>query len=392
MMELEPRRRPAEPFDPASVPSRPELVARIRSEIEAAGPIPFARFMALALYEPELGYYRSADARPGRSGDFLTAPEAHPIFGRALARQAVEIWERLGRPAPFTVREPGAGTGSLALGLLDGLERDRSPLLDAIRYEPVEIDARRLAAFASRLEDAGHGARIATATDAPIRGLVMANEVLDALPVHRVRVVDGELRERLVGWDGDAFAELDGPPSTQALAARLAAEGVELVEGQTAEIGLELDAWVARAAGWLEAGVLLVIDYGHEALELYGPRRRDGTLRAYLGHRVHADPYRHVGRQDLTAHVDLTALDRAAAAVGLAPLGAATQSAFLVGCGLEDLLEAVRSDPATTAEAWIELRAAVVRLIDPAAMGRFAVRAHGRAIAAEPALRGFTGR
>ena len=204
----------------------------------------FARFMELALYDPDGGYYRGAEPRPGRSGDFLTAPEAHPIFGQALANQLIEVWERLDRPTPFVVREHGAGIGTLAEAILRRLERARPELLAVLRYEPVEIDARRLEAFGERLTAAGFADRITPADeDHSFTGVVLANEVLDALPVHRVGVRDGSLAERFVALGADGrLVDAWGPPSTPALGERLRAKGVQLADGQSAEVCLGLDA------------------------------------------------------------------------------------------------------------------------------------------------------
>jgi SAM-dependent MidA family methyltransferase len=361
-----------------------DLVGRIRTEIERDGPIPFARFMDLALYDPRGGYYRADAARPGRDGDFLTAPEAHPIFGAALARAVADAWDRLDRPEPFTLREYGAGTGALGAAVLAGLARERPDLGRIVRYDPIEVEPRRLEAIADRLS-AGHvvasGRRSPTLppTERPIVGMILANEVLDALPTHRVVGRDGVLREVAVGWRDGGFVDVEKDPSTPDLAARLAAENVSLADGQRAEICLALDAWIADAAAGLERGVMLLIDYGYPADALYDPvRRRDGTLRAYLRHRVHDDPYLHVGRQDLTAHVDVTAVERAARAAGLTHLGTTTQAELLVGLGTEDLLRAIQADPATTLEGYLEVRSALHRLLDPAAMGRFRAMAFGR--------------
>jgi SAM-dependent MidA family methyltransferase len=368
------------------------LVARIHAEIERDGPMTFARFMDLALYDPDGGYYRAAAARPGREGDFLTAPEAHPIFGAALARAVADTWDRLDRPDRFVLREHGAGTGPLGLSILDGLRAERPDLAATIRYEPVEVEAARLDAIGARFEAAGLGAVLLDTSPAPesVDGVVLANEVLDALPTHRVIGRDGRLREVFVGSADGAFVDVEADPSSPALAERLAADGVELADGQRAEICLALDDWVATAAAGLERGVALFIDYGYPAAELYDPvRRRDGTLRAYLRHRVHDDPYIHVGRQDLTAHVDVTSVERAAAAAGLAHLGTTTQAEFLVGLGTEELLQRIQADPATTLESYLAVRSALLRLLDPAAMGRFRVMAFGRGWPDGPPLVGL---
>ena len=367
------------------------LVARIRDEIARDGPMTFARFMDLALYDPDGGYYRGAATGPGRSGDFLTAPETHPIFGAALSRAVADAWDRLERPRPFVLREHGAGTGTLSVALLDGLATERPDVLAAIRYEPVDIAPERVAAVGARLAAAGHGDRLDTAPPGePIDGFVLANELLDALPTHRVVRRAGRLREVLVGSGDGAFVDVEADPTTPALAERLDVEGVTLADDQHAEVCLALDGWLAGVAAGLRRGVVVLIDYGYPAAELYDPvRRRDGTLRAYLRHRVHDDPYIHVGRQDLTAHVDVTAVERAAASGGLAHLGTTTQAEFLVGLGMEDLLAAIREDPATTMEAWLAVRSALIRLLDPAAMGRFRVMAFGRGWPDGPALAGL---
>jgi SAM-dependent MidA family methyltransferase len=368
------------------------LVEQVRAAIAAEGPLTFARFMEIALYDPDAGYYRSAQPRPGRRGDFLTAPEAHPIFGHALARQLTEAWQRLDRPDRFVVREHGAGTGALAEAVLRGLAADGSALREVVRFQPIEVEPRRLDALAARLDEAGFGDAVEGADSRPITGVVLANEVLDALPVHRVGIREGRLVERFVGLDpvSGSFADAWGEPSTPALAARLATGKVTLSEGQDAEICLALDGWVAAAAASLARGLLLVIDYGEPAGTLYdNARRPHGSLRAYARHRVHDDVLAHLGRQDLTAHVDLSALDAAARGAGLDPVGSTTQSAFLAGNGIEELLRAVQADPATSLRDYVELRSALMRLLDPAAMGKFAVVAFGRDWPEGPPLAGF---
>jgi SAM-dependent MidA family methyltransferase len=368
------------------------LAARIHEEIAQSGPITFARFMELALYDPDGGYYRAEAARPGRAGDFLTAPETHPIFGSALARGLVEAWHRLDRPDPFTLREYGAGTGTLALAILERLEVEGSALREAFRYEAVEIEPRRVMEVAERLERVGHARVLAPEGErlAPIVGAIVANEVLDALPTHRVVARGERLLEVLVGSSDGTFQDVESAPTTPELGARLAAEGISLADGQRAEICLAVEPWLAGAAAGLRRGLMVLIDYGHPAAALYDPvRRPNGTLLAYLRQRAHDDPYRHVGRQDLTAHVDLTAVERAAAAAGLTHLGTTTQAEFLMGLGIEDLLRAIQADPATSLEAYLAVRSGLMRLLDPAATGRFAVLGFGRDWPDGPPLAGF---
>ena len=261
----------------------------------------------------------------------------------------------------------------------------------ALRYTPIEINEHRRADLTERLVEAGFGANLALdrPLDEPATGCVLANEFLDALPVHRVIWQSGQLRERFVGWDGQGLCDVVGPPSTPALAQRLADEAVQLVEGAQAEICLAIDGWLREVATGLRRGCVLVIDYGYPAAELYGPTRTNGTLRAYAGQQVHDDPFVAVGRQDLTAHVDLSAVERAALAVGLSQLGVTSQAEFLVGVGVDVLLEAIRADPATTAEEWLSVRSALHRLLDPRLLGGFRVLALGRGMPTEPALRGL---
>jgi SAM-dependent MidA family methyltransferase len=367
-------------------PSDPRLVERVTAEIRATGPMTFARFMELALYDPEAGYYTSAASGapggPGRRGDFLTAPEGHAIFGWSIARFLEAAWAALDRPARFVIREHGAGSGALAAGILDGLRRSGSDLLGAIEYQAIDLAPARLDALASRLAGAGLGDHLVAPDASAAPGALLANELLDALPVHRVEGgAGGEVRERFVtlGDEPGAFTEVLGPPSTSMLPARLIAEGVALAPGQVAEVCLAMDGWLAGAAAPLERGVALLVDYGYAAADLYAPGR-GSTLRAYHRHRVHADPFVAIGRQDLTAHVDLTAVERAAAAAGLTPLGRTTQGPFLAGLGAGELLVALQTEPGITMASYVEARSALMRMLDPRATGAFAVMAFGRGL------------
>lgn len=373
--------------------SRAPLVERIRDEILSDGPITFARFMELALYEVSDGYYATRGDRPTRAGDFLSAPELHPIFGAALAREVEECWERLGRPATFVVREEAAGSGALGLAVLEGLRSSGAEALRPLRYLPIEATAPREAAIRTRLAAAGFGAHVADATTAgaPLSGVVIANELLDAMPVHRVVVRAGTLLEIHVTWRDGWFAEESLAPSTPELAATLERAGARFVEGQLAEVGLAAMAWVRGLGARLERGFALVIDYGHPAADLYDPAKRPGgLLRTYRRHHAGDDPYRFVGEQDLTAHVDWTTLERVAGEAGLEVLGRTTQAEFLAGLGLGDLLVDLQSRPGITPSDYAAARAAVGRLLDPAALGRFGVLVLGRNVAREPPLRGLS--
>jgi SAM-dependent MidA family methyltransferase len=362
----------------------------MRDLIEADGPITFARFMELALYDPADGYYATGPGRPTRAGDYLSAPEMHPIFGATIAAQVEEIWERLGRPAPFTLREEAAGSGALGLSILEALDPS---VREAVCYQPVEVSPAREAAVRKRLTAAGLGSQLAPSGDdgASITGLVLANELLDALPVHRVTLRHGRLREVHVAWRDGWFADEALAPSMPELGRTLQGAGVELVEGQVAEIGLAGQAWLRRVADRVDRGLVIVIDYGHPASDLYDPvRRRGGLLRTYRRHHVGDDPYRFVGEQDLTAHVDWTTLERVAVEAGLMVLGRTTQAEFLTGLGLGDSLVAWSTRPGVGQAEYAAARAAVVRLLDPRALGGFGVLVLARGIDAAPPLRGLS--
>jgi SAM-dependent MidA family methyltransferase len=384
-MTMEPGfRREALP-DPESVGEDGELVERIRAEIERDGPIPFARFMELALYEPGHGYYRRPQAGPGTTGaDFLTAPETHPIFGAAIGRLLEQAWDALGRPSPFSITEPGAGTGALAAGLLGGLRDAGSPLLAAIAYHPVEVEPARIETLRERLAADGLAGTLADAGDEDEgvgAGAIVANEVLDALPVHRVVGRDGGLRELLVGVDGaGVFAWLEAEPSTPAIAERLAAEGVVLGDGLVTEVCLALDGWLIDATRRLARGLVVLVDYAAEPADLHGATHPDGTLRAFARHAVGSDPFRHVGRQDLTATVDLAAVRSAAERAGLTPIGETTQAELLARVGTADLTDAYLRRPGATLQDVFALRSALARLMDTRGMGGFRVLVFGRGL------------
>ncbi len=382
----------------------PALVEAIRAAIAAAGGrITFARFMALALYHPEHGYYLAPERRPGRGGDFLTAPETHPSFGLTLARQLADCWERLGRPRPFTVREYGAGVGGLAYDLIAGLSAEAPAAAAALRYRLIEPNPHRRAQAQAAMAEVGLAETVTAEPEPaagrdpePIVGVVLANEVADALPVHRLvwRGGDGgSLRERWATWAGGEFREEERELSPEARAfapaERLRAAGVALSDGDALEVSPAAAAWFGSLARGLARGYALVIDYGYDTAELYRAHRLAGTLRAYHRHTVGDDPYRRVGAQDLTAHVDFGLLRAAGETAGLDFAGLTTQAAFLTGLGLGQRLVALQAEPGITADEYLATRSAVFRLIDPGGMGRFGVLAMARAAPVEPPLRGF---
>ncbi len=321
------------------------LVARIQT----GGPMPFAEFMRECLYHPAHGYYSRASAR--RFGDYYTSVDVHPIFGRLLARQFAEMWELLGSPRPFVVAEAAAGVGRLAGHILDFSARELPEFYSALEYCAVERSIARREEHAVRL--AGHitAGHVSSAGEIPrviSAGCIFSNELLDALPVHRVVMQNGALREMFVGYGGVQFVEVTGDPSTPALQRYFEEQGITLEEGQQAEVCFEACDWIESAGRALERGFVLTIDYGHEARVLYNEHHNRGTLLAYREHTVNEDLLDMPGEQDLTAHVNFTALESWSRRSGLVCTGLVTQSQFLVALGrnneFADLYEAGQSE------------------------------------------------
>lgn len=366
--------------------SNPELVALLRNEIATSGRITFARFMELAVGHPEHGYYVSGELRTGYTGDFLTAPETDPIFGQTLARQVVECWERLGQPSGFVVREDGAGRGMLAAHILSEIHHLNPELFATMTYELADISPTRIQDGLDFLDKHGFGKQARASTGKSIEGLLLANELLDAFPVHRLIREQLEIREIYTTWQDDWFQDETGPLSDPALADLLS--GVSLAEDQRAEVSPGAAGWAADIGGQIDRGYAILIDYGYPAAELYGPERFDGTLRAYSQHDVSDDPYRLVGNQDLTAHVNFTAISQAAQTGGMVELGLTTQQFFLAGLGIEQVL--LEMQGTVDAQSYITARHALMHLIDPRGPGRFRVLVLGKNIEASPPLRGLS--
>lgn len=377
-------------------PTMDDLAIVIRSEIEQnGGRITLARFMELALYHPELGYYLSVERRPGRGGDFLTSPEASPLFGITIARQIIEFWERMGRPADFSIREYGSGVGGLAYDILAGLADAAPELFALVTYRLVERNRTRQAEALTAFRDVGLVDHIVDESDAtlePITGVVLANEVSDAFPAHRLIFEAGRFREVWVVATAEGFRFEDGPVSAGGEAAiqQLSDGEVVLVEGGIYDVSPDATRWFQGACTHLARGYALVIDYGYEAAELFRDHRLAGTLRGYFEHTVTDDPLTNVGRQDLTVHVDFSALRRAGEAAGLRFAGLTTQGAFLAGLGLGDHLTTMQAESGTTMSEYLATQAVVARLIDPGGLGRFRILIMARDAPIEPPLRGFS--
>ena len=325
--------------------------ARIEAEIAAAGGwISFARYMQLALHEPGVGYYASDARKFGAQGDFVTAPELGTLFGRTLER-GLRAFDR--------ILEIGAGSGALADVLADGRE-----------YLILETSAELIGRQKEKL-----GNRVRHIERLPERfsGAVVANEVVDAIPVHMVHWTEQGILERGVG-PGLKWA--DRPAAGELLEA---ASEIQVPAPYVSEIGLEARAWMRTLAQMLEKGALFVIDYGFPRHEYYHPQRATGTVMCHYRHQSHADPFARPGEEDITAHVDFTALAEAAHAVGAEILGYTSQAQFLVNCGITDVLGEANAENLLH---YAPIAAQAQKLLSPAEMGElFKVLAVGKNVA-----------
>ena len=320
-----------------------ELIAdRIRTN----GPISFAEFMELSLYHPELGYYARAAQKTGRAGDFFTSVDVGAVFGALLAKQFAEMWRILQTPSSVSVSqsvtfdlvEAGAGSGRLARDVLDAAQETNPEFYSAIRLSLVEQSP---TARAAQRETLGPHASLLAHSSAvlpdEVHGVIYANELLDALPTHVVAMTGAGLREVFVDWVDDRFVERFEELSTPRLAEYLARAGAEMRVGWRAEVNLRAEAWTARAAECLRRGFIVLIDYGHDEEELYSASHATGTLTSYKHHSQPADILQAPGDNDITAHVDLSAVTRAAERAGLDVLGRLDQTYFMLGLGITEL-------------------------------------------------------
>lgn len=392
-----------------------ELGRLIARQIETRGAMTFARFMALALYTPRLGYYAGGgtDREPiGWSGDFFTSGDVHPLWGECLARQFAEMWQRLGQPERFDLLELGAGRGLLARDiwryslarLPDFAAALRYTLADRAPGESALHTARRNTLHAALEAVGAPPDRTRWGDDAEplapgsLVGCIFSNELVDALPVHIVEVHDGALAEVYVTTDPTtgALVKALGEPSTEALATYLDAYDIpwrSFPEGWQGEICLDAPLWLAQVAALVQRGYVLTIDYGAEAQNLYLPERRGGTLAVYSAHQMGDAPLTRPGQQDLTAHVNFTALERAGASAALYTEGLTTQADFLRHLGIHEEADALarRLYPAAETERHTDrgqadllrrraLEAAVATLLNPHGLGGFRVLAQSRGV------------
>ena len=371
------------PTPPAEALAHSErLAALIRGEVRAnAGWLPFARYMELALYAPGLGYYTAGARKLGREGDFTTAPEMTPLYGQTLARQAAQVLESgLGQ-----ILEIGAGSGALAAALLTELERlERLPRIYYILEVSPDLRERERDLLALKVPHLLERVIWLNRLPTLYQGLIIANEVLDAMPVHVIRAGAAGVEEAGVALKDESFAWAWRPAGAEL---RAATEALRLPEGYQTEIQLLACGFVRTLAKSMARGVILLVDYGFPAHEYYHAERNAGTLMCHYRHRAHADPFFLPGLQDITSHIDFSAVARAGREAGLELLGYTGQAQFLINCGITDIM--LRTPPGNAA-AYSPQAAAAQQLLSPSEMGElFKVIALGKDYTAP--LVGFAG-
>ena len=341
--------------------------------VRQGGWIPFSRFMELALYAPGMGYYSAGARKFGAAGDFVTAPEISSLFGRTLARQLVEI---MAQSTPHII-ELGAGSGKLAVDILSELEQ-----LNSLpeRYDILEVSTdlreRQQALLQARLPHLINRVHWLDTLPDSISGVLVANEVLDALPVHLVRWTDAYIVERGVANEGENFVWQERLPENSML--REIAQQIKVPDDTLSEVSLAARGLVSSLSERLNLGVLLFIDYGFGAREYYHPQRMQGTLMCHYRHHAHDDPFFLPGLQDITAHVDFTAVAEAAIDAGLHLYGYTTQAYFLINSGITGLLAETDSENVLD---YFPLSAQLQKLTSPAEMGElFKVIALGKGV------------
>jgi SAM-dependent MidA family methyltransferase len=340
----------------------------------------FAEYMDWALYDPQWGYYGRGQVAIHPQGDFVTAPALGPDFGELLSRQFAEMEPILGNNSHFTLLEMGAGDGSLALHILRYCQSHYPDFYLTLNYQILEKSPQLQKRQQETLRDFCHRVTWVDWQDlAPqtLVGCCFSNELVDALPVHRVILKEGQLQEVYVTYQDQQIIESIAPLSTAELAQYFSDLGIELDphlygEGYCTEVNLSAKAWLAQVSEKLKKGYVLTIDYGYCASKYYHPQRRDGTLQCYYQNRYHNNPYLYIGDQDITSHVNFTALEQWGQEVGLQKLGFTQQALFLMNLGLGDRLTELTTS-FYSLPALLQKREALHQLIDPLGLGKFGV-------------------
>jgi SAM-dependent MidA family methyltransferase len=346
-----------------------QLKEIIAARINEQGRITFAEFMGACLYEPGLGYYTSPGRKVGAEGDFYTSITVHAAFGRVIAREIAQMWRCMATPTDFTLLECGAGNGRLACDIMDFLaEREpdmyqniqlvlveKEPSLEVAQREMLAVHVERISWLSPDEFDSGNFT---------FSGCLYSNELIDALPVHRVLMTSDGLREIFVTLKEGEFAEEIGEPSTPEVGEYFKRLEIELHPGQMAEVNLNGPEWLKRASNVLKNGFVLTIDYGYPAQEMYAQHRKRGTLLCYYRHQTEENPYIRLGLQDITTHVDFTTLMKCGAELGLQSVWFGEQYRFLLSVGIVEEIETIERCDISNEEK-LRLRLTLKKLIMP---------------------------
>ncbi|MCL4455941.1 MAG: SAM-dependent methyltransferase [Nitrospirae bacterium] len=321
-----------------------KIIEKIRSE----GPISFEIFMEMCLYYPHLGYYAKDSTKIGRAGDFYTSPHLHRIFGSMLGRQMEEMWTVMGRPEIFHVIEMGAGMGYLAKDMLGYLKKSElkgiKDFFHCLKYTIIELNPVIKAQQQEMLTEFKDRVNWVSSIDelAPIKGCFLSNELPDAFPVKLIEM-DDELKEIYVSLNGDDLVEVKMPCSIE-VKKYFEEFGIELPEGYRTEGNLKIRDWLEDISKKFSEGFIFTIDYGYTASDYYSEQRSRGTLLCYHQHRMNEDPYRNIGEQDITAHVNFSSLKKWGEEFGLKTIGFCPQGTYLVSLGIDEVIRELYGD------------------------------------------------
>lgn len=373
------------------------LTEVIASHIKAKSDrlITFAEFMELALYHPQYGYYSTKAVDIGSQGDFFTSPHLGKDFGELLAVQFAQMWEIMGQPVPFTLVEMGAGQGILAVDILKYLYKHYREFFDCLQYIIVEVSLGLKQQQQQLLQGVADKVKWCNYEEIPassITGCFFSNELVDAMPVNLFSLQDGQLGEIYVTVSpSNEFIEVVSAPSTPKIAQYFDLVGVNLAqlpENYRSEINLAALEWLSTVAQKLQQGYLLTIDYGYSAARYYNPMRSEGTLQCYYRHQYHNNPYINIGEQDMTAHVDFTALERWGDRLGLQKVGFTQQGLFLMALGLGERIATVSTDNANDLSQLLQRRETLHQLINPQGLGGFGVLVQSMRLSPDVPLKG----
>lgn len=352
----------------------------IKEIIRTKSPITFTKFMDIALYHPELGYYSKKEGI-GASGDYYTSVVAHPVFGALLCLQLEQMWRLIGCPNNFLIAEQGAGSGKLANNIIKFAEQYSPQFADCIRYYAIDKckEGTQIADYYNSKNVKTRSIKSDTITLPQIEGCIISNELLDAFPVHRIIKHNGGLKEIYAGLVDGQLKDVIGELSTDDIQDYMTRYNINLVEGQTIEVNLEAQNWIKEVAGKLRRGYIITIDYGYISDELHNKENKDGTLMCYYRHSYHCNPYLNIGEQDITSDVNFSAIVSEGERLGLISTGLLSQRDFLKNLGIDIFLQILAKNRLRQNEYYCN-QFAVRQLISAEGTGGYRVLVQSKAV------------